>query len=120
MGRNFDLDSLSQMTGEGGTDQVLDLAGLGESPWVVRVRKRCRRFAVAGYRLEYFEVVAAADSCFVNGCHRYLNLLIVAGLSYKVEVGCVSGMENSAGHSWMVERLAVREGRVGSADCTPG
>ena len=40
-----------------------DLAGLGESPWVVRVGRHCRCFVVGVGRLVCFEEVE--DSCFV-------------------------------------------------------
>ena len=97
---------------------MLGLADLGESPLVVRVRKRYRRFVVAGYRLGCFGVVV--DSCFVQGCRTYSNVLIVGGVDYKVEVGCVFGTENAAGRNLMIGDLAVRKDRVGSADCRPG
>lgn len=50
-------------TDEEGTGSVLDLAGLGESPLVGRVGRRCGRLAVERCRLGCFEGVE--DSGFV-------------------------------------------------------
>ncbi len=69
---------------------MLDLAGLGESPLVVRVRKRCRHLAVGVYRLGYSGGVE--DSCAVMACHKHLAVLIEAGIDYRVAVGFVVGM----------------------------
>ena len=66
VGRSSGLGSLSWTMGEEGTGSGLDLAGLGESPSVVRVRRRCRCFVVGACRLGYSEEVE--DSCFVKGC----------------------------------------------------
>ncbi len=96
---------------------MLDLAGLGESPLVVRVRKRYRYFVVGVCRLGYSGGVE--DSYFVMVCHKHLAVLIEAGIDYRVAVGLVVGMEHSGGRSWRPVGLAAKECRVGSAGRTP-
>lgn len=112
-GRDSGLGSLSQKMGVEGTGLVLDLAGLGGSPSVVRVHRRCRCFVVGGVcRLGCSEGVG--DSCFVKGCRRCWTVLAVARIDCRRAVGLVVGMEDSAGRS---SSCAVKEGRVGSAGC---
>ena len=94
---------------------MLELAGLGESPLVVRVRRGCRRFVVAACRLVYLPEVE--DSCFVKACRKHLTVLVVACTDCRVEVGLVVGMEDSAGRNSRVVRLAVKNDRVGCAGC---
>ncbi len=96
---------------------MLDLAGLGESPLVVRVRKRCRHLVVGVYRLGYSGGVE--DSCSVMVCHKHLAVLTEAGIDYRVAVGFVVGMEDFGGRSWRFVGLAAKECRVGSAGRTP-
>lgn len=88
VGRRSVLSTPSQMTGEEGTDQVLDFVGLDETPLVVRARKRCRRFAVGAYMLGCSEGVGG--NCFVKGCRKCLTVLIVAGIDYRMEVALVN------------------------------
>ena len=66
VGRGSGLGSLSWTMGEEGTGSEPDLAGLGESPLEVRVRRHCRCSVVGVCRLGYSEEVE--DSCFVKGC----------------------------------------------------
>lgn len=117
-GRGSDRGSLSRRTkGEEGTGLVLDLAGWGESPSVVRVRRRCERFVVGVCRLGCSEEVGG--SCFVSGCRRRIVGVDVACIGYKVAAGLVVGMGDSAGRSSRFVGHAVREGMVGSAGCRP-
>ena len=101
MGKNSVLGSPSQTMGEEGTDLALDLVGSGESPLVVRARRRCKCFVVGVYKLGYFEGVE--DSCFVKGWRRYLTVRIVAGIDYRMKIGLVVGMEESAGRRLVLE-----------------
>lgn len=94
-GRGSGLGSLSQTTGEEGTDWVLDLVGLGESPLVVRAHRRCRCFAVGVYKPGCSE--GAEDSCFAKGCRKCVTVLIAADIDYRMEVDLVVGMEDHAG-----------------------
>lgn len=94
---------------------MLDLAGLGGSPLVVRVRRRCRRFVVGGCRLGCSEEVEG--SCFVQGFRRRIVGAVVARIDYRVAVGLVLGTKDSAGRNSNLVGLAVKEGRVGFAGC---
>lgn len=94
---------------------MLDLAGLGESPLVGRVRRGCRRFVVAARRLVYSPEVE--DSCFVKGCRKHMTVLVVACTDCRMEVGPAVGMEDSAGRNSRFVGLAVKNGRVGFAGC---
>ena len=101
MGKGFGLGSLNQTTGEEGTDQALDLVGLGESSLVVQARSHCRYSVVGVYRLGYSEAVE--DSCFVMGYRKCLTVLIVVGRGCRKEVGHVIGTANSAGRRLVME-----------------
>ena len=101
VGKGFGLGSLNQTTGEEGTDQALDLVGLGESSLVVRARSHCRYSVVGVYRLGYSEAVE--DSCFVMGYRKCLTVLIVVGIDCRKEVGHVIGTANSAGRRLVME-----------------
>lgn len=94
---------------------MLDLAGLGESPLVVRVHRCYKCFAVGVCRLGCFE--EAGDSCFVKGCRKHLTVLAVAYIDCKVVVGLVIDMEYSAGRRSSFVGLAVKEGKLGFAGC---
>ena len=95
-GRGSGPGSLSQTTGEQGTEWVLDLVGLGESPLVARGRRRCRYSVVEEYKLGCSEGVE--DSCFVKGCCKSVTVLIAADIDYRMEVDLVVGMEDCPGH----------------------
>ena len=118
MNRGSDLGSRSQKMGVGGIGSDLDLAGLGESPWVVPVRIRCSCFVGEGCRLGCS--AAVEDSCFGRGCRKCLIVLVAACIDRMVGVGLAIGMVDSAGHM----RSGVKEGRLGSAGgsagCSPG
>ena len=93
-------------------------AGLGESSLAVPVRRRCRRFVVGVCKPGCFEGVEGSWS--VWGCCRRNGGIVVVRIGYKVEVGLVNGMVDSAGHSWRLVGFAVKEDMVGSAGCRSG
>lgn len=113
VGRNSVLGSLRPMMGAEGIGPDLDLAGWGESPWVGRVRRRCRGFVGEGCKLGCSAEVA--DSCFGKGCRKCSTVLVGAGIGCMVGGGLVIGMKDPAGRSWRLVRVGEKEGRFGSA-----
>lgn len=91
---------------------MLDPAGLGESPLVVRVDRRCRCF-VGVCRLGYSEEVE--DSCFARGCRKRSTVQSLTHIGCRAEVGLVVGIARSAGRSSRFAGFAAKEDRVGFA-----
>lgn len=102
-------------TGEEGTGLVLDPAGLGESPSVARVRRRCGRLIVGVCRPGCSG--EAEDSCVESGSRRRIVGAAVMRIGCRAEVGLVFGMEDSAGRNSGFVAHAVREDKIGSAGC---
>lgn len=79
----------------------------------MQVPGRCRCFAVEVCRLGCSGEVE--DSYFAQGYRKHQIVLVAARIGYRMEVGLVIGIEDSAGRNSGCVGLAVKEGRVGFA-----